>query len=156
MANYLKKLKIELVEGDYENPIQGQVRGPEQVYQVFRDIKDKAQETLIGVYLTDRLEAFTYDILSIGGESVTLVLPEEIFGRSYLTRSRIFILVHNHTSGDPQPTEADREIMKVLKEQSKTLNRTFLDFIIAGDLESPEKGYWSMFEEEAGGRYSIK
>jgi hypothetical protein len=51
---YLRKLKIELVKGEYKNPIKGQVREPKQVYEVFKAIKDKAQETVIGVYLSDK------------------------------------------------------------------------------------------------------
>jgi len=144
---YLKKLKIELEKGEYRNLIKGQIRDPEQVYRVFKAIKDKAQETLIGVYLNERLEMNIYDILSVGGESVTLVLPDEIFDRAIVTRSRTFILVHNHPSGDPIPSGADREVIAILSEQSKVMRRFFLDFIIVGD-----DTYWSMFEEREAGR----
>jgi hypothetical protein len=44
------------------------------VYEVFKAIKDKAQETLIGVYLNADLEVNTCDTLSIGTQSTTLVL----------------------------------------------------------------------------------
>ena len=143
---YLRKLNIKLVKGEYQNPVKGQVRLPEQVYEVFKDIKDQAVETLIGVYLTESLEVVTYDVLSVGGEDATLVLPEEIFGRSFVTRTRTFILIHNHPQGDPQPSADDQRIMKVLRKQSQTLNKRFLDFIIVGDGQ-----YWSMFEDLDGG-----
>jgi hypothetical protein len=54
--SYLKKLKIQLVKGDFKNRIKGQVRDPGQVYEVFKSIKDWAQETLIGVYMSETLE----------------------------------------------------------------------------------------------------
>ncbi|MCW3120848.1 MAG: repair protein RadC [Flavipsychrobacter sp.] len=147
---YLKKLKVELVKGDFKNPIKGQVQGPEQVFAVFKDIKDWAKETLIGVYLNDCLELNSYEIHSVGGESVSLVLPDEIFQSAILTRSRNFILIHNHPSGKAYPSEADKEVMQVIKDQCKVMNRTFLDFIIVG-----EDAYWSMFEEESGGEYAL-
>jgi DNA repair protein RadC len=147
---YLKKLNIKLVRGEYRNPVKGQVREPKQVYKVFQAIKDKNQETLIGVYLANDLEVRGYDTLSVGGESSTLVVPEEIFERSILLKSRTFILIHNHPSGDPKPSEADQEVMRILLNQSKVMNRTFLDFIIVGD-----KKYWSMFEEADGGDYAL-
>lgn len=147
---YLKILKIEFVKGEFKNPIKGQVREPEQVFSVFKDIKDWAKETAIGVYLNDNLEINSYEIHSVGGEEVSLVLPDEIFRSAILTRSRNFILIHNHPSGRATPSDADREVIRVLKEQSQVMSRNMLDFIIVGD-----DNYWSMFEEENGGEYAL-
>jgi len=147
---YLKKLNIKLVPGEYRNPVKGQVREPDQIYRTFRAIKDSAQELLIGVYLNADLEVLTYDTLSVGGESVTLVIPPEIFGRAFVMRAKSFILIHNHPSGNPTPSEADREVIEALKKQSAIMEITFLDFIIAG-----ENRYWSMFEDADGGEYTL-
>ena len=147
---YLKKLNIKLVRGEYQNPVKGQVREPGNIYRTFRAIKDSAQELLIGVYLNADLEVLSYDTLSVGGESVTLVIPQEIFGRAFVMRAKSFILIHNHPSGDPTPSDADRKVIEALKEQSAIMNMTFLDFIISG-----EKRYWSMFEEADGGEYAL-
>jgi DNA repair protein RadC len=147
---YLKKLNIKLVRGEYQNPVKGQVREPGHIYRTFKAIKDSAQELLIGVYLNADLEVLTYDTLSVGGESVTLVVPPEIFGRAFVMRAKHFILIHNHPSGDPTPSAADRDVIEVLKEQSKVMEITFLDFVIAG-----EKNYWSMFEDADGGEYAL-
>lgn len=147
---YLKKLQLEFVKGAFRNPIKGQVREPLQIVSVFREIKDWTKETLIGVYLNERLEMNSYSILSVGGASVTLVLPEEIFQNAILTRSPHFILIHNHPSGKAQPSDEDRKVMALLKEQSLIMNRSFLDFIIVG-----EEAHWSMFEEDSGGEYVL-
>lgn len=146
---YLKKLKLEFVKGEFKNPIKGQVREPAQIISIFKDIKDLTKETLIGVYLNDKLELNCYEIHSIGGASVSLVLPDEIFRSAILTNSRYFILIHNHPSGNIEPSAADKTIMHVLKMQSLIMNRTFLDFIIVGD-----ELYWSMVEQEADGAYT--
>lgn len=147
---YLKKLKIELVKGEYKNPVKGQVREPKQVYEVFKAIKDKAQETLIGVYLDTDLEVKTYDTLSIGTQSTTLVDESEIFGRAFVFKARYLILIHNHPQGDPAPSESDKLVMEQLIKQAKIMNLSFLDFIIVGD-----DSYWSMFEKMDGGDYSL-
>jgi DNA repair protein RadC len=96
---YLKKLNIKLVRGEYQNPVKGQVREPSHIYRTFKAIKDSAQELLIGVYLNADLEVLTYDTLSVGGESATLVVPREIFGRAFVMRAKSFVLIHNHPSG---------------------------------------------------------
>jgi DNA repair protein RadC len=147
---YLRKLHIQLVKGEYQNPVKGQVRAPEQVYEVFKAIKDKAQETLIGVYLNADLEVNTYDTLSIGTQSTTLVDVPEVFGRAFVFRSKYFILIHNHPSGIATPSPDDKKVIKQLAEQSRVMDLRFLDFIIVGDNQ-----YWSMFEEEDGGEYGL-
>jgi len=149
--DYLRRLEIKLVKGEYKNPVQGQIRDPRHVYKVFRSIKDKNQEILIGVYLADNLEVNVYDILAVGSASEASIRTDEIFNRAIITRSRYFLLVHNHPSGDPTPSSADREFIEELHIQSKILHRIFLDFIIVGDGK-----YWSLFdEEEEGGEYAL-
>jgi DNA repair protein RadC len=147
---YLKTLKIELVKGEYKNPVKGQVREPSQVYDVFKAIKDKAQETLIGVYLNANLEVSAYDTLSIGTKSATLVDEAEIFGRAFVFRAKYIILIHNHPEGDPKPSPDDKLVMKELVRQSKIMKLDLLDFIIVGD-----DSYWSMFEDLDGGEYTL-
>ncbi len=147
---YLKKLKLEFVKGEFKNPIKGHVREPKQIFSVFKDIKDQTKETAIGVYLNDLLELNSYEIHSVGGEFTTLVLPDEIFRSAILNNSRNFILIHNHPSGRAFPSDHDRDIIQTLKDQSAVMNRHLLDFIIVGD-----DAYWSMFEEENGGEYSL-
>ena len=147
---YLRKLKIQLVRGEYKNPIKGQVREPKQIYEVFRAIKNKAHETLIGVYLNQNLEVNAYDTLSIGSSTETGVASDEIFDRVIITRSTYIILIHNHPSGKATPSPADKHAMKVLSDDARVLRRVLLDFIIVG-----EKGYWSMFERIDGGEYVL-
>ncbi|HEX4960620.1 MAG TPA: JAB domain-containing protein [Thermoanaerobaculia bacterium] len=147
---YLRKLKIQLVKGNYKNPIKGQVSGPEQIYDVFKAIKDYAQETLLGVYLTHDLEVILYDVLSVGGEGTTSLSVMDVFGRAFISRSRYIVLIHNHPKGDPHPSPADQEAMRKLMGQAKTLEVGFLDFIIVGD-----GSYWSMFDAAEGGDYEL-
>lgn len=147
---YIRKLKIQLVRGRYRNPVKGQVRDPKQVYEVFKVIKDKAQETLIGVYLNRNLEVNAYDTLSVGSATETGVASDEVFDRAIVTRSPYIILIHNHPSGKAAPSPADWEAMKILSNDALVLRRVLLDFIIVG-----EKSYWSMFEDVDGGEYVL-
>jgi DNA repair protein RadC len=147
---YLRKLDIKVVKGEYKNPVKGQVRDPKQVYEVFKAIKDKAQETLIGLYLTADLEVNNYDTLSIGTRSATLVDAPEIFVRAFAFRSKYIILIHNHPSGNVEPSPDDKKVMKDLIQQAKVMKLHLLDFIIVGDNK-----YWSLFEKLDGGEYSL-
>jgi DNA repair protein RadC len=147
---YLRKLNIRLVKGKYKNPVRGQVREPEQVYEVFKSIKDKAQETLIGLYLNNDLDVLTYDILSTGGAHETALLPDEIFGRAFVMRAKYIILIHNHPSGHATPSPEDRQAMQLIAQGARLMNKHLLDFIIVGD-----NAYWSLFDEFDGGSYEL-
>lgn len=136
--------------GANKNPIKGQVRDPRQIYQVFKAIKDRNQETLIGVYLNNDLEVNAYDTLSIGSVTETGVTSDEVFDRAIITRSKYIILIHNHPSGKTAPSPADISAMRAISDDAKVLRRVLLDFIIVGDGK-----YWSMFEKLDGGEYAL-
>lgn len=147
---YVRKLQVQLVDGDFENPLKDQVRDPEQLVSIFRDMKDWSQETLIGVYLGEKLSIKVYGVLSMGSSRSTLLDPREVFKQAFITDSRTFVLLHNHPSGDPAPSPEDRECIQVIQEQSKTLELEFLDFIIVG-----QDSFWSLFDEADGGEYGL-
>lgn len=147
---HVRKLDISLVEGEYNSPLQGPVRGPRQVFEVFQSIKDRAQETCIGVFLDQHLAAQSYDVLSVGTRRETLMDPVEIFGRAFIFRSRYVILIHNHPSGDPTPSEADRAALRELIAKGKVVDVRLLDFIIVGD-----GNYWSFAESHEAGDYAL-
>ena len=141
--DYLKKLDIKLVDGDFKNPLKKQIHGPEQLFEIFREIKDFGHETLFVVYFYGDLTAF-YDIHSHGPHATTLLSIRDLIGRGYSVRARYFALVHNHPSGDPEPSPEDRAIMAMLeKHAGKFVQFEMVDFIIVGD-----DSYWSLAEDK--------
>lgn len=76
---------------------------------------------------------------------------DEIFESAILTRSKNFILIHNHPSGKAEPSEDDKELMNTLIKQAPVMRKHFLDFIIVGD-----DTYWSMCKVLDGGEYSLQ
>jgi len=156
---YLKKINAKLVKGEYKSPIKGKINSPEQVYDIFKKIKDKSQETLISLYLNNDLEVLSYNVLSVGSGKETIFPMTDIFGFGFVMRAKYIILIHNHPSGNPNPSKADNEAMKKLTnaEILETTDMKVIDFIIVGDMDKKNKkqNYWSMFEEDDGGEYSL-
>lgn len=151
---YLKKLELRLVKGEYPKIIKDKLRFPRETYKIFKNLKNESQEHLVGTYLNDDLKLTNYDILTIGSENQAIVPMKEIFTHALVMRARYIILIHNHPSGNIKPSYEDREIISVVKEYSQILQIHFLDFIIIGD-KGRRKSYWSYFEEEDGGEYSM-
>ena len=69
-------------------------------------------------------------IVSIGTLNANLVHPREVFKEAIDSRAASVILVHNHPSGDPEPSEDDLEITKRIVEAGKIIGIDVLDHII--------------------------
>jgi len=153
---YLRKLKIKLVKSKYENRIKEQLRFPEQVCDIFWDLKDEAVETMIGVYLNNELTEGRHIVLNVGTQSTLLVATNEVLDLAIANKMPYIILIHNHPSGKIEPSDADREFIKKMRVAADATARTLLDFIIVGTPRDPKKKiYWSMFEESDGGEYGL-
>jgi len=66
----------------------------------------------------------------IGTLNANLVHPREIFAEALKQNAASVILVHNHPSGDPEPSEDDLEITKRIQEAGKIMGIDVLDHII--------------------------
>jgi DNA repair protein RadC len=147
---YLRKLKIELVDGEFENAVKEQLRSPEQLHRLFEKLKDEHQETAIAVYMLGDLKPSVYSVLSVGNPAETAFNSRDVFGQAYVLKAEYVAVIHNHPKGDPRPSPSDREVMEDLSKKAWAAEIKFLDFVIVG-----AKGYWSMFEDADGGSYSL-
>jgi DNA repair protein RadC len=57
-----------------------------------------------------------------------------------------FILVHNHPSGDPTPSEADRRLTQRLRGAAELMNLRFIDHVIVGNQEGGRNPWYSFRE----------
>lgn len=71
--------------------------------------------------------------ISKGSVRMSLVSPREIFLCALQSKAVNFILIHNHPSGDPTPSEQDCELTENLKELGMKMDILLLDHIIIGD-----------------------
>jgi DNA repair protein RadC len=61
------------------------------------------------------------------------VYVRKVIERALAHKASGFIVVHNHPSGDPTPSEQDRELTRALKAAAATVGVRFLDHLIIGD-----------------------
>ena len=73
------------------------------------------------------------ETISIGSLNSSIVHPREVFIQAIKKASASIILMHNHPSGDPSPSQEDIMITKRLIEGGKLLGIEVLDHIIFGD-----------------------
>lgn len=71
--------------------------------------------------------------LSDGSVNMSLISPREIFIEALQSKAVNILLVHNHPSGDPTPSRADRKLTDNVRELGEKMDIPLLDHIIIGD-----------------------
>jgi DNA repair protein RadC len=118
-------LEPELKDFHIENP-------KDVVDYIRKDIKDKAKEHFKLILLNTRNKVIDIVNVSIGTLDASLVHPREVFKEAITRNSASVILVHNHPSGDPEPSDDDLTMTKKLVESGKILSIEVIDHIIIG------------------------
>lgn len=72
------------------------------------------------------------ECISIGTVNASLLSPREIFTRALECHAVSIVLVHNHPSGDPAPSEEDLRITETVKRAGEIIGIRLLDHIIIG------------------------
>ena len=80
--------------------------------------------------------------ISKGTINMTIVHSREVFRAAISDNAHSIILLHNHPTGDPSPSNEDIKLTKNLLEASKIIGIDILDHIITGDNK-----YFSFLEE---------
>jgi DNA repair protein RadC len=106
-------------------------------------LKDKKKEHFLILCLDTRNNLIKTGDISTGTLDANYVHPREVFKEAIQSLASSIILVHNHPSGDPEPSEADIDITKRIVETGKVVGIDVLDHIIIADNKSlsfKEKG----------------
>ena len=96
-------------------------------------LRHEEQEVLIVMMLDGRNHLLGEQTISKGTVGATLVTPREVFVEALKYHAVSLILIHNHPSGDPTPSECDREITERIYKAGELLGIRLLDHIVIGD-----------------------
>lgn len=142
--DYVPLVRLTMVK-EKELPYGGKrINEPELVAELAGQIlKDADREYLLVISVDARSKPLAVEIVSIGTVNVSLAEPREIFKHSILNNAAGIILVHNHPSGDCEPSREDRRLTKRIEKCGELLGIEMYDHVIIGD------GYYS-FRENRG------
>ncbi len=135
----LKMVKEDSVP--YEVPV---IKSPTEVYQAAKQLlalHEKPQEHFCILCLNTKNKIVGVHTISIGSLNASIVHPREVFKAAILNNASRIICLHNHPSGDPEPSKEDIEITRRLVEAGEIIGIEVLDHVIIG-----EQRYLSMKE----------
>lgn len=93
-------------------------------------LRDKTREHFMVIYMNARNEMIFKKPMFIGTLNASLVHPREIFQEALKQNAASVILVHNHPSGDSDPSEDDLIVTKRIIEAGKIVGIDVLDHVI--------------------------
>ncbi len=89
-------------------------------------------EVFVALLLDGKHRVTGFAEVSRGTLTSSLVHPREVFGPALRMGCAALIVVHNHPSGDPEPSSEDREVTKRLAEAGRLLGVPLLDHVVLG------------------------
>ncbi|MGB1217429.1 MAG: JAB domain-containing protein, partial [Saprospiraceae bacterium] len=123
--------------------IRPQIRSSKDAFQILAPmVMDLPHEEFWILLLNRANKVVAKEQVSIGGVTGTVVDAKIIFRKALSSLACGIILCHNHPSGNLNPSQADLQITKKLKQAGETLEINVLDHLII-----TENGYFSFADE---------
>lgn len=107
------------------------VRTPQDVLDlVAKELASYDREVFAIINLKTNGQIINLNVCSVGTLNASMISPRDVFKSSILSNAAAFIAVHNHPSGNLEPSEEDKETTKRLRECGKLMDIRMLDHII--------------------------
>lgn len=117
-------------ESRAESPI---LDAPQLVANLLREeVRPLQVERFFAVLLNTRRRLIRVEPISQGTLDSVLVHPRDVFRPAIAANASALVLVHNHPSGDPTPSEADVKVTRDLMRAGQLLRIDVLDHVILG------------------------
>lgn len=118
------------------------IRTPADVHRHFHQrLRGARREHFMVLLLDGRHRVMSESQVSQGTLTASLVHPREVFRVAVQCAAAAIVLVHNHPSGDPNPSREDHEVTRRLGSAGEVLGIRVVDHVIVADA-----GYYSFQE----------
>jgi len=116
----------------WDPELEAQITSAAAVYDVARRIEGSDRERLLALYLNTNNDLVGVQEVAIGGRAYSPVPVDTILRTGLLSNAAGMILVHNHPSGETEPSVEDTRITNTIVDACKLVGIKVLDHIIIG------------------------
>ncbi len=121
------------------------VKSSQQAFRHFHErLKDLKKEVFICLLLDTKHNVIREEEISVGSLSESIVHPREVFKQAIAESAAAVVFIHNHPSGNPEPSAHDKRLTKRLRDAGDLVGIRVLDHIIIG-----RDCFYSFTEHEA-------
>ena len=118
----------------YNNSAKVQIKSPEDVFKIFSyQMKFLKNEVIKAVILNTKNVIVKIQDVAVGDVNCSHVTMKMILSENIRLQEPKLILVHNHPSGNPEPSESDILLTDKLIEAGKILGIELLDHVVIGN-----------------------
>ena len=103
----------------------------------------RPHEAFMALYLNAKNEVIEHEIVHEGTVDRAVIYPRRIIESALAHHAAGLILVHNHPSGHPDPSEEDKRLTRAVAEAARTMDIRVVDHVIVG-----RDGYVSFVEHD--------
>ena len=109
------------------------IKNPSDIAEYYLNkLRDHKKEHLFAVFLDSKNKIIKDEIISIGTLNSSLVHPREVFKEAIRNSANSVILIHNHPSGNCEPSDEDIFVTDKLKDAGRLIGIEVLDHIVIG------------------------
>ncbi|GGO65355.1 JAB domain-containing protein [Bowmanella pacifica] len=105
---------------------------PINVAKAFDYLKHETKELFVVVNLTSQHEINCFEVVGLGTVDTCSLRVAEVLRSAILLNMPAVVLIHNHPSGNPIPSEADKRITKRIVEAAEVFDIKVLDHVVIG------------------------
>lgn len=117
----------------YRGKAPPQVRSPEDVFRLLKkQLEGQDREHFVVILLSSKNAVIGVETVSVGTLNASIVHPREALKPAIINSAAAIVLVHNHPSGVPTPSQEDIAITKRIKRAGEILGIEVLDHVIIG------------------------
>ena len=117
---------------------------------IAKNLLKSDREKFICMHLNTKNQLISFEVVSTGSLSNSIVHPREVYKSAILANAKSVIFMHNHPSGDPEPSGDDIRITNRLEKAGNILDIEVLDHIIVA-----QNGFYSFKQNNLIGNKNI-
>lgn len=130
-----------------ETLVRQRLDSPDLIWQLLgSEMRALHKESLRVILLDTKYQLLRVEEISLGSVNESIAHPREIFRPALIHSAFALIVVHNHPSGDPAPSQADHSLTRRLAEAAQLLQIRFLDHVILGAADNGRQPWFSFRE----------
>ena len=133
-----------LARGGAERPVLDSAEAIHATYGAEFQAMDR--EVLKVALLDTKLRLLLMEEVALGSLNECVAHPREIFRPAIIHSAYGVIVIHNHPSGDPAPSQADHRLTRQLGEAASLLQINLIDHVIMGSSDGGRCPYFSVRE----------
>ena len=110
------------------------LESPESIASYYMErMRHEAQEILVLAMFDSKSMLIGEKVISVGTSNAALISPREIYRTALQEQAVYIVILHNHPSGNPEPSRDDVQVTRKIKQSGEILDILLMDHIIIGD-----------------------